>query len=208
MILYTRLVLALLAVGIAILAGVGIYRGLHPAASTQSLSFKIDKEDGMPVLGGPFSLKDQDGKTCTNKDFLGKWMLIYFGYTFCPDICPMGLAAMSEALEQIDPHCRLVQPIFITIDPERDTGEDLKIYHSTFHPHFKMLTGSLQDIQQVMKSYRVYGARVHPPGTSDYLIDHSSLIYLMDPQGDYVAHFNHQTPPEEIAFKLRQVCGL
>lgn len=205
---YTRLILALLSLGMALLAGIGIYRGLHPEAVVQSLALKTPVEKGEPLLGGPFSLRDQNGKGCTHKDFLGKWMLVYFGYTFCPDICPMGLSAMSEAVERIDPESRFIQPIFITIDPERDTPENLKIYKENFHLNFTMLTGSNEETQQAMRQYRVYGAKIHPKGTSDYLMDHSSLIYLMDPEGKYVAHFSHQTTPEEIVSKLHKICGL
>jgi len=152
--------------------------------------------EGIPVVGGPFTLVDQHGQTRTDKDFRGKPMLVYFGYTYCPDICPMGLSTMSKVAEAFK---GFVQPIFVTIDPQRDTPEQLALYAQNFHPDFVMLSGDKPHIDEAMKNYRVYGARASEDrGASDYLMDHSSLVYFMDEKGIFQLHFNHQTSPEDM----------
>jgi cytochrome oxidase Cu insertion factor (SCO1/SenC/PrrC family) len=180
--------------------GLGIYRAFHPAPKLAEVH---QATSGTPLIGGPFSLQDPQGNTRTDQEFKGKWMWVYFGYTFCPDICPTGLQAMSDALKQLGPLGEQLQPIFITVDPERDTPESLKLYHSLFHPRFVMLTGSKQQVQQAIQAYRVYAQPVKPEGATDYVIDHSSFIYLMDPEGRYVSHFSHETPAEHMVERLK-----
>ncbi len=161
---------------------------------------------GQAKIGGFFSLKDHQGVQRRDTDFRGKYMLVYFGYTFCPDICPTALIAMTEALNQLGSKSKEVTPLFITVDPERDTQEQLALYHQNYHPQLVMLTGSKQAVEQAKKSYRVYAAKAKPDvTTSDYLMDHSSIIYLMDRQGRFVAHFNHATSPDEIANRLKSL---
>lgn len=150
-------------------------------------------------LGGPFSLVDQDGVSKTDVDFKGKYMLVYFGYSFCPDVCPTGLYAMTEALNALGPQADEIQPLFITVDPERDTPRHLKTYLKNYHPKMIALTGSKEQVTAAKKAYKVYAAKAEPDGTStDYLMDHSSVIYVMDRQGRFVTHFNHATPVEEM----------
>ena len=161
---------------------------------------------GFPAIGGPFQLIDQEGKTRTDADFKGKIMLVYFGYTFCPDICPAALINMTDALNDLGKKAELIQPIFITIDPERDTVPHLKIYMDNYHPSFIALTGDTQHIEAAKKSYRVFGAKAKPDDTStEYIMDHSSIIYVMDRQGRFMTHLNHLTPPKEIVRILEQV---
>ncbi|MGL5784499.1 MAG: SCO family protein [Alphaproteobacteria bacterium] len=192
--------LVLLLLVLAAFGGLGIYQALHPQPKLAQVHQAVS---GTSLIGGPFSLQDQQGNTRTDKDFRGQWMWVYFGYTFCPDICPTGLQSMSDALRQLGPIGEQLQPIFITVDPERDTQESLKLYHSLFHPRFVMLTGSKQAVQQAIQAYRVYAQPVKPEGTTEYLIDHSSFIYLMDPEGKYVLHFPHGTDPEKMVERLK-----
>lgn len=153
----------------------------------------------LPNLGGPFKLIDQFGKVRTNEDFKGKFMLLYFGYTFCPDVCPLGLQNISAALSKLRTDLDHIVPIFITIDPERDTVENLKIYAQNWHSSFVMLTGTQKQIDTVVKAYKVYAVKAKPEGTmADYLIDHSALVYLVDPSGKFVDYFPHTTAPAEI----------
>jgi protein SCO1/2 len=159
-------------------------------------------------IGGKFCLEDPMGKKWTESDFPGRYLVVYFGYTFCPDICPMALHNLTDALEILSStgHGKVVdhlQPLFITLDPERDTPKSLGEFTSQFHPSLKGLTGSRAEIEEVAKAYRVYSSKFIPdPSKSDYLLDHSSILYVMDPKGAYVGHFNHQTSAEDMAQKL------
>lgn len=160
---------------------------------------------GTALVGGPFTLTDHNGKRVTDQDFRGKYMLIFFGFTFCPDVCPSELQVMSAALDELGPKGDKIQPIFITIDPERDTPEAMKIYVSNFHPRLVGLTGSPEDIAAVAKAYRVYYAKAK--GTEDkpdYLMDHTTILYLMGPDGKFVKHFTYGTDAKSLAEALRQ----
>jgi len=161
---------------------------------------------GKALVGGPFTLVDQTGKTVTDKDFRGRFMLIYFGFTNCPDVCPSGLQVMAAALDKLGPKADQVTPILITVDPERDTPEQLASYVPSFHPRLIGLTGSPEQVAAALKAYRVYAKRVDDPKSSaGYTFDHTSLIYLMDREGNYVAHFTHATSVDRIAERLAQV---
>ncbi|HXQ67700.1 MAG TPA: SCO family protein [Alphaproteobacteria bacterium] len=153
------------------------------------------------LVGGPFTLIDQDGNTRTDGDFRGKFMLVYFGYSYCPDLCPTELQAISDALEALGDKARTVQPIFITIDPERDTADTMKQYVSHFSPRLIGLTGTPEQVAAVAKAYRVYYAKVPAKGggKDDYLMDHSGLVYLIGPDGRYLTHFTPQTPAAQMA---------
>lgn len=147
---------------------------------------------GKPLVGGPFSLIDQTGKHVTDKDFLGKYMLVFFGFTNCPDICPAGLQIMSAALEKLGQRADDVVPIFITLDPERDTPQKLAAYVKNFSPRLVALTGSPSDIAATAKAYRVFYQKV--PDEKDpthYSIDHSSIFYLMGKDGSLLAPIPH-----------------
>jgi protein SCO1/2 len=157
----------------------------------------------LPV-GGPFSLIDQNGATRNDSDFRGKLMLVYFGYTYCPDICPATLLAMSQALDQLGPESNQVQPIFITVDPERDTPAQMKLYASNFHPRLLALTGGAEALAQAERDYRVYAKKVTEPGKADYLMDHSSFIYLMDRDGKLAALISPGADPAAMAAAIRR----
>ena len=156
------------------------------------------------AIGGPFRLVDQNGKTVTDADLKGKWSLIYFGYTHCPDACPTALNDIAVALDELGPKRAAVRPVFITVDPERDTPEVLKAYVTAFDAPILALTGTPEEIAQAAKGYRVYYAK-HPEAGGDYSMDHSSVIYVMDPQGRFTASFTQENSPEEIAARLKKL---
>jgi protein SCO1/2 len=140
------------------------------------------------LIGGPFSLEDGNGRQVTDRDFRGKYMLIYFGYTFCPDVCPTTLTDTADALDRLGPKADRLQPLFITIDPKRDIPAVVKQYAAAFSPRLIGLTGSPEQIAQVANAYRVYYAEHRTgPGPGDYTMDHSSILYLMGPDGRFIA---------------------
>lgn len=158
--------------------------------------------------GGPFELTAHTGETVSSAEFRGRFMLIYFGYSFCPDVCPLDLQKMSVALYQLEQEgydTSPVQPIFITIDPERDTVEELAGFVPDFHPRLLALTGSLDEISAVARDFKVYFAKREQEGTDDYLMDHSALIFVMDPEGNYVRLFSSRDTPADIAQSLSSV---
>ena len=156
------------------------------------------------AIGGPFRLVDQDGKTVTDADLKGKWSLVYFGYTHCPDACPTALNDIAIALDELGSKRSAVRPVFITVDPERDTPEVLKAYVTAFDAPILALTGTPEEVARAAKGYRVYYAK-HPEAGGDYSMDHSSVIYVMDPEGRFTASFTHQSAPEEIAERLKKL---
>ncbi len=158
---------------------------------------------GKALIGGPFSLTDQHGERVTEKDFEGRFVLAYFGYTFCPDFCPLGLSTITEALELLpEDEAARIQPVFFSVDPARDTVERLADYAPNFHPRLLALTGSEEETAAAAKAYRVYFSIPKKEG-EDYAVDHSTFIYLMGPDGAYRTHFNHSASPEEVAERLR-----
>jgi len=155
---------------------------------------------GKPSIGGPFALTDQDGRTVTSDSLKGKPTLIYFGFTYCPDVCPTSLLLMENAIQQLGPAAaKKVNLVFITIDPERDTAELLKGYVTNFGPTFIGLTGTPQQIAEVARAYRVYYQKVPGKDGGPYLMDHSSILYLLDRNGRFVTHFTHDAKAEAIA---------
>lgn len=159
------------------------------------------------TLGGPFTLVDNTGKTVTDKDFQGKYMMVYFGYTFCPDVCPTSLGTIAAALDIIGPEkAAKVTPVFITIDPERDTTEVLADYVPNFHPSIVGLGGTVEQVTAVAGSYRAYFAKVNAEeDPENYSVDHSSVVYLMGPDGQFVVHFSHGTTAEGMSAKLADI---
>jgi len=155
-------------------------------------------------VGGPFELIDQTGKVRSDRDFRGRLMLVYFGFTYCPDVCPTDLMAIGQALEQLGPDADAVQPVFITLDPERDTAGHLAEYVPLFHPRLLGLTGSLDAIGAAADAYKVYFARI-PIGkeAGDYTVDHTSFIYLMDRDGKYLGFFPPGTSAERMVEIIR-----
>ena len=153
--------------------------------------------------GGAFTLESSSGQTVTNRDFRGKYMLVYFGYTYCPDVCPTTLNAVAEALDELGPRAEKLVPIFITVDPQRDTPAAMKRYTAAFSPALVGLTGTPDEIVRVAKEYRVYYAKhITGPGPNDYSMDHSSIIYLMGPDGEFIAPISAEASPQEMADKI------
>lgn len=160
---------------------------------------------GQALIGGPFELVGKDGKTVTDKDFRGRYMLVFFGFTHCPDICPAELQVMSAALDDLGDKADQVVPVFITVDPERDTPELVAAYVENFGPNFVGLTGSLEAVDKAAKAYRVTYQKFQEEGAGDnYSVDHSALVYLMGPDGKFVTHFPYGTSPEKMADTLRR----
>jgi protein SCO1/2 len=154
------------------------------------------------TLGGPFALTDQNGMLRTEKDFRGRYMLVFFGYTYCPDVCPTTLGVMADALERMHAGADKIVPVFITVDPKRDTPEKIKTYLASFGPRFVGLTGEAKDIAAVAKEYRVY-YREHPAENgAEYTVDHSGVVYLMEPNGAFVANYSLETAPDAMAADL------
>ena len=141
-------------------------------------------QGGKPAIGGPFALTDQDGRTVTSDSLKGKPTLIYFGFTYCPDVCPTSLLLMENAIEKLGPDAaKKVNLVFITVDPERDTSAVLKNYVSAFDPNLIGLTGTPEQVAAVAKSFAVFYTRENSKGASDYLVGHTRTPYLFDPQG-------------------------
>ena len=153
------------------------------------------------VLGGPFTLTDQDSARRTDADFRGKYMLVFFGYTFCPDVCPTTLAVMSAALDKMGPGADRIVPVFISVDPSRDTPQVLKAYLSAFGSRFVGLTGSEEEITETTKAYRVY-VQAHKDQGESYTVDHSGVVYLMDRSGAFLANYSLDASPDELAAQL------
>lgn len=176
--------------------------------------FKKEKEEmierertrsiGRPALGGPFSLVDHNNRAARSEDFLGQWVLIYFGFTHCPDICPDELEKMIEVVEEIDGIRSLpnLTPILITIDPERDTPEAMAAYVKEFSPKLLGLTGSVQQVEQVSRSYRVYYSQGPKDEDNDYIVDHTIIMYLVGPDGEFVEYYGQNKRSPEISSSI------
>ncbi|MEQ9518263.1 MAG: SCO family protein [Parvibaculum sp.] len=158
------------------------------------------RSSGVALVGGPFELVAHTGKTVTQADFAGQYMLIYFGFTFCPDVCPTELQVMSSALDILGDEGANVTPILITIDPERDTVDAMARYVANFHPRLLGLTGTPEQIATAASAYRVYYQKVTDEASAAaYTMDHSSVVYLMGPDGTFIKHFGPGTSPEKMA---------
>jgi cytochrome oxidase Cu insertion factor (SCO1/SenC/PrrC family) len=155
------------------------------------------------AIGGPFTLVDADGVNRRDTDFRGKLMLIYFGYTFCPDVCPTTLTMMSNTLDKLGASASEIAPIFITVDPARDTPTQMKQYMESFDPRFVALTGSPEQIAAAASAYRVYYRKTSDDG-GQYTVDHSSVIYLMSRDGRYLGHFDSAITADDLARTLKK----
>ena len=203
-----RPLILLIALALALAAGFYLWQ-LGDETNVQGSSGEAGSAaqgTGTPSIGGPFTLTDQTGKRVTEADYAGKYMLIYFGFTFCPDVCPTELQVMTGALAALGPDADKVQPMLITIDPERDTAPVLAQYVAQFDPRLKGLTGTPEEIAAVAKEYRVYYEKVKDEdGSGDYTMDHSSVVYLMGPDGGFLAFFPPATAPEKMAEKIKSL---
>jgi cytochrome oxidase Cu insertion factor (SCO1/SenC/PrrC family) len=167
-----------------------------------STTAKIHNVEGETVkaldLGGPFTLKNQNGQTVKSEDTNGKIRIVYFGYTYCPDLCPLALMNITEALNDLKNDRDSVATYFITVDPERDTITKLKEYSENFHPNIQMLYGSEDELKPIKKSYKVIAQRVDDKKFGDYLIDHSTFIYILNKEGKVVDILPHTTSGKKI----------
>jgi protein SCO1/2 len=178
--------------------------GLAAAAEQPSAAQMMDDlMYGRGQVGGPFTLTDQTGKQRSDTDFRGKLMIVYFGYTYCPDVCPTDLMAITQALDALGPAAEGVQPVFITIDPERDT-QLLTDYVSAFHRSLVGLTGSPDEIRKVANSYKAFYVKVQDERSGDYSIDHAGVIYLIGRNGEYLGFMPPQTNPDRLTEVLRK----
>jgi cytochrome oxidase Cu insertion factor (SCO1/SenC/PrrC family) len=155
-------------------------------------------------IGGPFTLTDGSGQPVTDKTYRGKYMLVYFGYTFCPDVCPTTLNDVAQAMDKLGARADKIDPLFITIDPARDTPDVVKQYAAAFSPRLQGLTGTAAQIATVAREYRVYYApHKTGPNPGDYTMDHSSILYLMDPSGQFVGIIRADEGADKMASDLR-----
>lgn len=189
----------LLALALALAASAYLWRlGDERAAGRQQPM--SSEEDTAVTIGGPFSLIDQDGRRRSEQDFRGRFMLVFFGYTYCPDVCPTSLAVIAATLERLGADADRLVPVMISVDPKRDTPEILKSYLAAFGSRFVGLTGSETEIATAAKAFRVY---YNPMPNEAGTLDHSSVIYLMDPGGVFVANYSLQTPPDDMANDIK-----
>jgi protein SCO1 len=177
------------ALGLAALAG--MVHAVMPGRTTL----------GSPEIGGSFTMIDQDGRLVTNADLAGRPYLVFFGYTHCPDFCPTALFEISAVFKELGPD-KKIAALFVTVDPERDTPGVLKSYLENFDSRIIGLTGDNQKIEAIAKGFRVYAKKVPGENSSDYRVDHTGVVYLMDKHGKFVSAFNLQRPPQQAAREL------
>ena len=192
-VIIVALAAAVLTIGIAVVRiGANLQHGNAAAA--------------LPGISGHFLLTTPAGRAVTDRSFPGRWLLVYFGYTFCPDACPTALNALATALDELGPLGAEVQPIFITVDPERDTPQLVADYVRAFDPRIVGLSGTPEQIAAAAKEFRVYH-KVRSLEGGDYAIDHSSFIYVIDPQGQVVELLTGDVPGHSVAQELRRLLG-
>ncbi len=191
----------------AVLLAFALVKGVRLFTGTTSAPGGAVVATAGAAIGGPLTLTDSGGKRVTDADFRGRYVLIYFGYTFCPDVCPTELQAMGRALDLLGPAGEKIVPVFISVDPARDTPETLGKYVRAFHPRMIGLSGSDDDIARAAKAFRVYYRLGRPsaPGAKDYLVDHTSFIYLMGPDGKLAVLLRGGAGAEAIAQGIRSV---
>ena len=192
-----RVLWGLAAVG-AVAGGVFLSRHTTPVAATQA--------EAPAAIGGAFSLVNQDGERVTQNTYAGKYLLMFFGFTFCPDICPTELAKVTRVLELLPAAVAAeVQPLFVSVDPARDTPAVLKTYMTAFDGRIEGLTGTEAEVAAITKAYRIYAAKVPGQGGADYLVDHSAMLYLMRPDGQFATFFRTTDTADAIAAKVAEI---
>jgi protein SCO1/2 len=189
-----RIALACLA-ALVLAAGIAAYQVRSERQSQTASRFDM--------IGGPFELVDQDGKTVTRDSFAGRFVLMSFGFTFCPDVCPTELSQMAATMDLLGDEAERLQPVFVTVDPERDTPEAIGQYVRQFHPRLIGLTGTPEQIATAAGAYKVYYSKVEQDG-GYYTMDHSTFLYLLGPDGTTVDIFPYGTDPEDLAARIRE----
>jgi protein SCO1/2 len=191
--------------GVALgIAGGAVGLGLIATAAMVGLGRVTPEAD---AIGGPFTLRADDGRAVTDRSFRGKFLLVYFGYTFCPDVCPTTLAAVADALDALGGQAQRLQVVFITVDPKRDTEAVLKAYTANFSPQILGLTGTEAEIAAAAKAYKVYYAPRAAAAGGAYTVDHSSILYLMGPDGRFITPIAADSNGKQLAAKLRAAMG-
>ncbi|KAL2101667.1 hypothetical protein ACEWY4_003428 [Coilia grayii] len=185
------------AIGGTLLAAMKIFK----KEKEESIERERTRSLGKPLLGGPFSLVDHNNKPCKSEDFFGQWILIYFGFTHCPDICPDEIEKMIEVVDEIGRIKSLpdLTPILITIDPDRDTPEAMSVYVKEFSPKLIGLTGAPEQIDKVSRAYRVYYSQGPKDEDNDYIVDHTIIMYLVGPDGEFVEYYGQNKKSAEIS---------
>jgi protein SCO1/2 len=184
----------------AALITLGVSSGPSEAQRSSATSFAA----AIPGIGAHFTLTTPEGTAVTEHSFPGKWLLVYFGYTFCPDACPTALNALGTTLDELGPLASEVQPIFITVDPERDTPQVIATYVKAFDPRIVGLSGTSEQVAAAAKEFRVY-YKVRPLARDEYAIDHSSFIYLINPRGQVVDLLTGNPQGHSMAEELRRL---
>jgi protein SCO1 len=192
--------LRLLVMFTAFLAGLALCLGVIAFVGGRNI---LAGQPQAAAIGGPFRLVDQDGRTVTDRDFRGKSILVFFGFTHCPDVCPTTLFDISEVMRNLGSDADRTAALFITVDPERDTPAVMKDYMASFDPHIRSLSGDEASLAAVAKEYRVYYKKVPLEG-GDYTMDHTAIVYLMDKDGRFVAPFSMKRTAEAAAADLRK----
>ncbi len=198
-------IVALLALvaGIVLLAAGAVF-WMRPVAPTATVDSGVMRVPEGTAIGGPFQLVDHNGRAVTQADFAGKFMLIFFGFTHCPDVCPTELQVMANAMDVLGTDGANVVPVFISVDPERDTPAQIKDYVAAFHPKLVGLTGTPEQIAAVAKTFKVYFAKQPSAGAADeYQVDHTAFVYLMGPDGNLRSMFRGAASAEAIAVEIR-----
>lgn len=194
-----RRITPLLTVALGAAAIAGCDRG-----DQQTRTVPVTRTSGKAAIGGPFELVDQDGRTVTDRDLIGKPSLIFFGFTSCPEVCPTTLMHMSKWLKDLGSDADKLNALYVTVDPERDTAKQIKQYLSAFDPRIRGLTGSPAAVAEIAKNYRVYSERV-PLENGSYTMDHSTMVYMMDAQGTFVGPIRYNEPAADVMPLLRDL---
>lgn len=184
-----------------LVAGAGILTMVFLSGDKDSALASCDGATVAGDLGGPFTLVNGEGETVTDRQVITEPTLIYFGYTFCPDVCPLDVDRNAQAVEILEEQGKMVTPVFITIDPARDTTEVVRDYAEAMHPRMIGLTGSQEQVAQASKAYRTY-YKAHPPVDGEYLVDHSTFSYLVTPDQGFLTFFRRELTPEQLAEKI------
>lgn len=194
----------IIAIGAAVVTAVflGVMGWLAFGATTGGDQFAQCRSGAVAgALGGPFELVNAQGETVTDKDVITEPTLIYFGYTFCPDVCPLDVDRNAAAVEVLEERGQSVTPVFITVDPARDTPQVVGEFAEVMHPKMIGLTGSETQIKAASQAYRTYYS-AHAPVDGEYLVDHSTFSYLVMPEAGFVEFFRRELPPEQLADKI------